>query len=261
MEDPEPPPEGAKKPKVSHKRNRMESDATDADTEEGTVRLGLPNVNALCSSTEEDCDSSRKQQSFCAKKARGEAIDVDAAEYVSANSNEEVEKAADVSGNQSDSDSYDDLEDDFDIPNDMDDYLDDGDYEDDEDTRSTTSTRTTMSTGSVGSNTPSLVGENLESFSLGEGGAESKAKGVTVGGPVVRNTEPPLKRSLFSHTPPSINFVHHNEVPETPLPAELRKNLRWKLSNITPAVVKKIVTNSGFRLMRKNCTEWGGTVR
>ena len=43
------------------------------------------------------------------------------------------------------------------------------------------------------------------------------------------------------------------------LPAELRKLLRWKLSNITPAVVKKVVTNSGFRLMRKTCSEWGGT--
>ena len=76
----------------------------------------------------------------------------------------------------------------------------------------------------------------------------------------MRNTEPPLRRSLFSNTPPSVNFVHHNEERETPLPAELRKNLRWKLSNITPAVVKKVVTNSGFRLMRKNCTEWEGTV-
>ena len=111
-----------------------------------------------------------------------------------------------------------------------------------------------MSTGSVGSNTPSVVGENLESFSLGD---EAKSKvtasgangGVMVGGPVVKNTEPPLRRSLFSHTPPSINFVHHNEVPETPLPAELRKNLRWKLSTFTPAVMKKVVTNTGFRLV------------
>ncbi len=164
-----------------------------------------------------------------------------------------------------DDDDYDDLMDDFATPTDMDDYLDDEDVVDDcEDDISTTSTRTTMSTGSVGSNTPSLVGENLESFCLGESG-EGKAKKeqqqqtLVVGGPVVRNTEPPLRRSLFSHVPPSINFVHHNEVPETPLPAELRKNLRWKLSNITPAVVKKVVTNSGFRLMRKNCAEWGGT--
>merc|ERR1719189_416383 len=56
-----------------------------------------------------------------------------------------------------------------------------------------------------------------------------------------------------------MNFVHHNEVSVSSLPAELRKLLRWKLSNITPAVVKKVVTNSRFRLMRKTCSEWGGT--
>ncbi len=168
--------------------------------------------------------------------------------------------------NNVDSDSdYDDMLDDFAVPTDMDDYLDDEEVDDDDDDLSTTSTRTTMSTGSVGSNTPSVVGENLESFSLVEagekmaGGKNKEQQQLQVGGPVVKNTEPPLRRSLFPHVPPSINFVHHNEVPETPLPAELRKNLRWKLSNITPAVVKKVVTNSGFRLMRKSCSEWGGT--
>ena len=166
--------------------------------------------------------------------------------------------------NESDYTDYED-DDDFEIPADMEDYLDDADdgevVEDDQ--GSVSSTRTTQSTGSVGSNTPSLVGENLENFSLGqtEGVGADKAKngGGGIGGPLVTNTEPPLRRSLFSHVPPSINFVHHNEVPEKPLPAELRKNLRWKLSTITPAVVKKVVTNSGFRLMRKTCTEWGGT--
>ena len=48
-----------------------------------------------------------------------------------------------------------------------------------------------MSTGSVGSNTPSLVGENLESFSLsGEGGVEktgSTAKALMGGLPTVRD--------------------------------------------------------------------------
>ena len=74
---------------------------------------------------------------------------------------------------EDDSDSYDDL-DDFDVPQDMEDYLDEDAAEDDlmgcnnDDQQSTTSTMTTMSTGSVGSNTPSLVGENLESVSLGK---------------------------------------------------------------------------------------------
>lgn len=168
------------------------------------------------------------------------------------------EMPLDEEDNDSDYTDFEDELDEFNVPGDMDDYLDDLDEAVDDDQQSTTSTKTTMSTGSVGSNTPSLVGENLENFSLGEGGNECKNR-IGVGGPLVKSTEPPLKRSLFSHVPPSINFVHHNEVPETPLPADLRKNLRWKLSTITPAVVKKVVTNSGFRLMRKTCSEWGGT--
>lgn len=165
-------------------------------------------------------------------------------------------------GEDSDSD-YDDIIDDFPAePDDMEDFLDEATEDDDD--HSTTSTRTTMSTGSVGSNTPSLVGENLESCCLGEGNSEKQNSSnpqqkALVGGPVVKNTEPPLRRSLFSNVPPSLNFVRHNEVVEAQLPTELRKNLRWKLSKITPALVKKVVTNSGFRLMRKNCTEWGGT--
>ena len=54
-----------------------------------------------------------------------------------------------------------------------------------------------MSTGSVGSNTPSLVGENLESFSLsGEGGVEktgSTAKTLMGGLPTVRD----IRRQLI----------------------------------------------------------------
>ena len=113
---------------------------------------------------------------------------------------------------------------------------------------------------SVCSNTPSLVGENLESFSLGETEKKPDKNAFAINTtPLVQISAPPLKRSLFSNVPPTITFVHHNEVSEVSLPAELRKLLRWKLSNITPAVVKKVVTNSGFRLMRKTCSEWGGT--
>merc|ERR1719187_516292 len=97
-----------------------------------------------------------------------------------------------------------------------------------DDSKSTASTSTTFSTGSsVGSNTPSLVGENLESFCLSGGeaaacveGKEGK-KGAAFrisSGPLVKSPLRPLRRSLFSHVPPTINFVHHNEVSETPLP-------------------------------------------
>ena len=109
----------------------------------------------------------------------------------------------------------------------------------------------------------------MESFSLGEsektptgsgGNTKSQDKNAwAINTALVQISAPPLRRSLFSNVPPTINFVHHNEVSVSSLPAELRKLLRWKLSNITPAVVKKVVTNSGFRLMRKTCSEWGGT--
>jgi len=168
-------------------------------------------------------------------------------------------------GNESDSDAdYDDL-DDIVVPSDneggqdfMDDIDDDdGDLEDD--ARSVTSTATTMSTGSVGSNTPSLVGESLESFSLGgtEGGAKRKAAWVSQ---VPNLTDSPaLRRSLFSNIPPTINFMLHNETSAHQLPEDLRKQLKWKLSNITPAIVKRCASNSGFRLMRKTCNDWTAT--
>ena len=99
---------------------------------------------------------------------------------------------------------------------------------------------------------------HLKIVSLSSGGAVGKNPNWVQTSPLVRSSIKPLRRSLFSHVPPTITFVHHNEVSETPLPAEVRKHLRWKLSNITPAVVKRIVTNSGYRLMRRTCTEWGG---
>merc|ERR1719228_987337 len=68
-------------------------------------------------------------------------------------------------GNESDSDAdYDDL-DDLVVNSDGDDFMDEDDVGD-EDDKSVTSTATTISTGSVGSNTPSVVGESLENFSL-----------------------------------------------------------------------------------------------
>lgn len=189
----------------------------------------------------------------------------------------------------SDDDDDDDPEDIIQPTSDMEDYLDEGsevggddvcDLDDDDGVGSVASNTSTTFSGSssVGSNTPSLIGENLESFCLGEtekivgGGGDASSSGTAGGGgaakwqqvmngsAAVKTSIKPLRRSLFTNVPPSITFMHHNEVPEVPLPAEVRKHLRWKLSNITPAVVKRVVANSGFRLMRKSgCgTEWGG---
>ena len=68
-------------------------------------------------------------------------------------------------GNESDSDAdYDDL-DDLALPSDNDDFLDD-DGDPDEDDKSVHSTATTVSDSSACSNTPSLIGESLETSAI-----------------------------------------------------------------------------------------------
>lgn len=161
-------------------------------------------------------------------------------------------------GNESDSDAdYDDL-DDLVVPSDGDDFMDEDDDGGDEDDKSVTSTATTISTGSVGSNTPSVVGESLENFSLGGVTGEAAKKAWVSQAPNLTDS-PALRRSLFSNIPPTINFMLHNEMSANQLTDELRKQLKWKLSNITPAIVKRCASNSGFRLMRKTCQDWSAT--
>ena len=133
-----------------------------------------------------------------------------------------------------DDDDYDDIDDVADDHGNMsenDDFLED--FEDDQSVASSASSNVSKGS-SVCSNTPSLVGENLESFSLGEsektGGNNSSNQKSNQGipnTPMVKTSAPPLRRSLFSNVPPTINFVHHNEVTEVSLPAELRKLLRY----------------------------------
>ena len=50
---------------------------------------------------------------------------------------------------------------------------------------------------------------------------------------------PALRQSLFSNIPPTINFMLHNEMSAHQLHNDLRKHLKWKLSSITPAIVKR----------------------
>lgn len=64
----------------------------------------------------------------------------------------------------------------------------------------------------------------------------------------------PLRRSLFPFVPPFIIFNAFDS-PGHELPSSLVKHLKWKLSCITPILVKKTVMNSGFRLL-KNPDDW-----
>lgn len=62
-------------------------------------------------------------------------------------------------------------------------------------------------------------------------------------------TVAPLQPSLFPYVPPYVSFASHNEKGPT-VPPVIQKLLKWKLTTITPIVVRKIVLNSGFRLLR-----------
>lgn len=59
----------------------------------------------------------------------------------------------------------------------------------------------------------------------------------------------PFSQSLFPFVPPYITFASFEEKgPE--IPAAIHKQLKWKLTTITPLLVRKILLNTGFRLMK-----------
>ncbi|XP_067624720.1 tubulin polyglutamylase ttll-4 isoform X2 [Eurosta solidaginis] len=63
-----------------------------------------------------------------------------------------------------------------------------------------------------------------------------------------------LTPSMFPNVPPYLNFSSHAEKgPQVP-PA-LHRVLKWKLSPVMPKIVKRVVLNSGFRII-KNTTDW-----
>lgn len=60
----------------------------------------------------------------------------------------------------------------------------------------------------------------------------------------------PLTPSLFPNVPPYITFVTHEEKGPI-MPAAINKILKWKLTTITPIVIRKVLLNSGFRLLKR----------
>ncbi|XP_062706003.1 tubulin monoglutamylase TTLL4 isoform X3 [Aedes albopictus] len=68
--------------------------------------------------------------------------------------------------------------------------------------------------------------------------------------------EGPLTPSLFPHVPPYITFSTHEEK-GPPMPPAIHKVLKWKMTLITPIVVRKVLINSGFRLLKKT-NDWIG---
>uniref|UniRef100_A0A182QQ02 Tubulin polyglutamylase TTLL4 n=1 Tax=Anopheles farauti TaxID=69004 RepID=A0A182QQ02_9DIPT len=64
--------------------------------------------------------------------------------------------------------------------------------------------------------------------------------------------EGPLAPSLFPFVPPYLTFAAHDEK-GPPMPPSIHKVLKWKLTLITPIVVRKVLLNSGFRLLKSKC--------
>nr|CAD7460643.1 unnamed protein product [Timema tahoe] len=126
-----------------------------------------------------------------------------------------------------------------------------------EDDQSIMSSLTTVSTDS---NTPSIVGETLGCISLNDNNKHhSSSSSRTDVGISYRKGPLPgyLRGSLFSYVPPYISFSLHDVKGES-LPTEIQRLLKWKLSTITPLVVRRTLLNTGFRLVRKS-NDWCGT--
>lgn len=65
----------------------------------------------------------------------------------------------------------------------------------------------------------------------------------------------PFSPSLFPFVPPYITFATFEEKgPE--IPAIIHKQLKWKLTTITPLLVRKVILNTGFRLMKSEYNVW-----
>lgn len=60
----------------------------------------------------------------------------------------------------------------------------------------------------------------------------------------------PLSPSLFPFVPPYLTFVSHDDK-SAAMPIAIKKVLKWKLTTITPIVIRKIILNSGFRLLKR----------
>lgn len=71
--------------------------------------------------------------------------------------------------------------------------------------------------------------------------------GCVVGG---RSSAAPFSPSLFPNVPLYFSFASHLEAGPT-LPPCITKIMKWKLTPVTPVVVRKVLTNTGFRLLKR----------
>uniref|UniRef100_A0A1I8GTA8 Tubulin polyglutamylase ttll4 n=1 Tax=Macrostomum lignano TaxID=282301 RepID=A0A1I8GTA8_9PLAT len=69
--------------------------------------------------------------------------------------------------------------------------------------------------------------------------------------------QPAVIASLFPNVPPVLRFSAESDPPPEPLPWAQRRQLKWRMSSITPVVVKRAIARSGFRVAKKS-HEWLG---
>ncbi|CAL4121752.1 unnamed protein product, partial [Meganyctiphanes norvegica] len=104
----------------------------------------------------------------------------------------------------------------------------------------------------------SVASEVASTISLNEQGQATNEDGSLLYNSTPSTTPlPSFNVSLFSHVPPAINFCKYNEKTDV-MPSVIQRLLKWRLTNITPLIVKKTVTNSGFKMTKKTAL-WNGT--
>nr|XP_006821072.1 PREDICTED: tubulin polyglutamylase TTLL4-like [Saccoglossus kowalevskii] len=142
----------------------------------------------------------------------------------------------------------------------LDDDLPDGDDSDGYSTASTLSRNSSALLYSGRHSAKKFTAEKLDSIaneidrtSIGSRASMRLYQPVVVDGDEI---QPALTPSLFSNTPPTINFITQYEK-VAQLPWELRKLLKWRMSPITPHVVKNCIARSGFRATKKS-HDWLG---
>ncbi|KAK2582281.1 hypothetical protein KPH14_004624 [Odynerus spinipes] len=71
------------------------------------------------------------------------------------------------------------------------------------------------------------------------------------------NNELPLRVSLFPHVAPYIEFQPY-DAKARHFPQDIQQHLQWELTSATPAIVRKVVQNTGIRLI-PGSTYWCGS--
>lgn len=95
-------------------------------------------------------------------------------------------------------------------------------------------------------------------FTIDQSSANSIMLADSVPGQVPKTG--PLAASLFPHVPPYLTFVAHDDK-SVVMPPAIKKFLKWKLTTITPIVIRKIILNSGFRLLKRKSIENSTDIR